>query len=150
MFGIGFPELILILIIGLVIFGPGKLPEIGRAVGKGLQEFKKASSDFSNSLNETPSNGSITPTPPNPANPNQPAVPPVFMQEKCAAAPAAFPSSPGNGERMGHYLDRIEAYLLDRLFLALRKGRSRDASFPGILPDISGRKPFLARQKPLP
>ena len=81
MLGIGFPELILILIIGLVIFGPGKLPEIGRAVGKGLQEFKKASSDFSNSLNETPSNGSITPTPPNPANPNQPAVPPVFMQE---------------------------------------------------------------------
>lgn len=81
MFGIGFPELILILIIGLVIFGPGKLPEIGRAIGKGLQEFKKASSDFSNSLNETPSNGSITPTPPNPANPNQPAVPPVFMQE---------------------------------------------------------------------
>ncbi|MBM6832931.1 twin-arginine translocase TatA/TatE family subunit [Megamonas hypermegale] len=81
MFGIGFPELILILIIGLVIFGPGKLPEIGRAVGKGLQEFKKASSDFSNSLNETPSNGSITPTPPNPANPNQPSVPPVFMQE---------------------------------------------------------------------
>ncbi|HJG08189.1 MAG TPA: twin-arginine translocase TatA/TatE family subunit, partial [Megamonas hypermegale] len=63
MFGIGFPELILILIIGLVIFGPGKLPEIGRAVGKGLQEFKKASSEFSNSINETPSNGSITPTP---------------------------------------------------------------------------------------
>ena len=81
MFGIGFPELILILIIGLVVFGPGKLPEIGRAVGKGLQEFKKASSEFSNSINETPSNGSITPTPPNPANPNQPAVPPVFMQE---------------------------------------------------------------------
>lgn len=81
MFGIGFPELILILIIGLVVFGPGKLPEIGRAVGKGIQEFKKASSEFSNSINETPSNGSITPTPPNPANPNQPSVPPVFMQE---------------------------------------------------------------------
>ena len=81
MFGIGFPELILILIIGLVVFGPGKLPEIGRAVGKGIQEFKKASSEFSNSINETPSNGSITPTPTNPANPNQPSVPPVFMQE---------------------------------------------------------------------
>ena len=81
MFGIGFPELILILIIGLVVFGPGKLPEIGRAVGKGLQEFKKATSELSNSVNNTTNNVSITPTPPNPANPEQPAVSPVFMQE---------------------------------------------------------------------
>lgn len=73
MFGIGFPELILILIIGLVVFGPGKLPEIGRAVGKGLQEFKKATSELSNSVNNTTNNVSITPTPPNPANPEQPA-----------------------------------------------------------------------------
>ena len=81
MFGIGFPELILILIIGLVVFGPGKLPEIGRAVGKGLQEFKKATSELSNSVNNTTNNVSITPTPPNQANPEQPAVAPVFMQE---------------------------------------------------------------------
>ncbi len=44
MFGIGVPELVLILVIGLVVFGPGKLPEIGRAVGKSIQEFKKATS----------------------------------------------------------------------------------------------------------
>ena len=81
MFGIGFPELILILIIGLVVFGPGKLPEIGRAVGKGLQEFKKATSELSNSVNNTTNNASITPTPPNPANPEQPSVAPVFKQE---------------------------------------------------------------------
>ena len=81
MFGIGFPELILILIIGLVVFGPGKLPEIGRAVGKGLQEFKKATSELSNSVNNTTNNASITPTPPNPANPEQPSVAPVFIQE---------------------------------------------------------------------
>ena len=45
MFGIGFPELILILIIGLVVFGPGKLPEIGKAVGKSLREFRSASTE---------------------------------------------------------------------------------------------------------
>lgn len=44
MFGIGMPELILILVIGLVLFGPGKLPEVGKALGRGINEFKKATS----------------------------------------------------------------------------------------------------------
>jgi len=52
MFGIGMPELILILIIGLVVFGPGKLPEVGRAVGKSLNEFKKATSGITGSSDE--------------------------------------------------------------------------------------------------
>ena len=50
MFGIGVPELILILIIGLVVFGPGKLPEVGRAIGKSLNEFKKATAGLSESI----------------------------------------------------------------------------------------------------
>lgn len=41
---IGFPELVLILALALIIFGPGKLPEVGRALGKSLKEFKKATS----------------------------------------------------------------------------------------------------------
>ena len=44
MFGIGVPELIIILIIGLIVFGPGKLPEIGRGLGKTIREFRKVSS----------------------------------------------------------------------------------------------------------
>ncbi len=43
MFGIGMPELIVILVIILVVFGAGKLPEIGSALGKGIRNFKKAS-----------------------------------------------------------------------------------------------------------
>jgi sec-independent protein translocase protein TatA len=45
---IGFPELILILVIALIIFGPGKLPSIGAAIGKSLSEFKKASKEIMN------------------------------------------------------------------------------------------------------
>ncbi|MBQ7476356.1 MAG: twin-arginine translocase TatA/TatE family subunit [Selenomonadaceae bacterium] len=52
MFGIGAGELLIILIAGLVIFGPGKLPEVGRAVGKGLREFRKAQAAFSATLDE--------------------------------------------------------------------------------------------------
>lgn len=42
MFGLGLPELVLILIIGLIFFGPGKLPDIGKALGKSMREFKQA------------------------------------------------------------------------------------------------------------
>ena len=45
MFGIGMPELIVILIIILIIFGAGKLPEIGSGIGKGIRNFKKATQD---------------------------------------------------------------------------------------------------------
>jgi sec-independent protein translocase protein TatA len=45
MFGIGMPELIIILIIILIIFGAGKLPEIGSGIGRGIRNFKKATSE---------------------------------------------------------------------------------------------------------
>ena len=69
MFGIGVPELILILVVGLIVFGPGKLPEMGRSLGKGIREFRKASNALTAAIN--------APEPP-PAQP--------------AAAPAAQPA----------------------------------------------------------
>lgn len=45
---IGFPELIVILVIALVVFGPGKLPSVGKSVGEAIKEFKKASSELIN------------------------------------------------------------------------------------------------------
>lgn len=85
MFGIGVPELILILVVGLIVFGPSKLPEVGRAVGKGLREFRKAQAALTTAMNE--------PDPPKQA-PAQPAPQPATTAappQPQAAATASVP-----------------------------------------------------------
>ena len=69
---IGWPELIILLVVVLIIFGPGKLPDIGKAVGKGIKEFRRASNDIEEGLRGEPSKAS----PPSAAPPtNGPTTP---------------------------------------------------------------------------
>jgi sec-independent protein translocase protein TatA len=80
MFGsIGMPELILIFIVALLVFGPKKLPELGKSLGKGLAEFKKASEDLKRTIEDEIAQGKheaeaikkevvgVLPSPPPPA-----------------------------------------------------------------------------------
>ena len=94
MFGIGVPELILILIVGLIVFGPGKLPEAGRALGKGLREFKKASNALTQALNAEPApqqpQAAAQPAATQPATEPPPAQAATAEQEK-PAQPAYQP-----------------------------------------------------------
>ena len=51
MFGIGMPEFLLILVVALVVFGPKKLPELARSIGRALAEFKKSADELKENLN---------------------------------------------------------------------------------------------------
>jgi sec-independent protein translocase protein TatA len=75
---IGLPEMLIILVVALIFFGPRKLPELGRSLGRSINEFKRASNDLRNTLDEEiRAEERKTPTvnPTDPANLPSPAAP---------------------------------------------------------------------------
>ena len=99
MFGIGVPEFILILVIGLIVFGPGKLPEMARSLGKGMREFKKATNALSQAINEpidTPVRSQQQAAAPQPAAQPQPTATaqPTAAQAAPAGSVAAQAAAP--------------------------------------------------------
>jgi TatA/E family protein of Tat protein translocase len=82
---LGFPELVLIFLVALVVFGPRRLPEIGKSLGRALGEFKRATNDLRNTLEtevraeEEKKLPPLEPTPP-PLQPEAPASPNVSRE----------------------------------------------------------------------
>ena len=101
---IGLPEIIVILVIALIVVGPGRLPDVGAALGKSIREFRKASSDISEGtrLDESP----LPPTAQAPTSP--PSVPapasttaptsPTEPTSPTAPAPIVAPPDPADDE----------------------------------------------------
>jgi len=76
---IGLPEMLIILVVALIFFGPRKLPELGRSLGRSINEFKRASNDLRNTLDDEiraeERKAATAPTPTDPANLPSPAAP---------------------------------------------------------------------------
>ncbi len=95
MFGGHIWELVIVLVLALVFVGPGKLPEVGGAIGRGIREFRKASTDLENTLKGEPE-----PAPPPPPAPPQVEAPVQYAQsatpsqQSQPAEPAPAASAP--------------------------------------------------------
>ncbi len=93
---IGAPELIIVLVIALLVLGPGKLPEVGNALGKGLREFRKAATDVKDAASIDP----VVKDAPKPnvlagaAPANAPVEPPASTPEVPAAGDSASDARP--------------------------------------------------------
>jgi sec-independent protein translocase protein TatA len=86
---IGPMELVIILVIALLVIGPGKLPDVGSALGKSIREFRKAATDVQDSVRLDTPPAAATPTTPAPAAPPVAAtVPPAATAATEAAAPS--------------------------------------------------------------
>ena len=92
MFGIGATELLVILVVALIVFGPTRLPELARSLGRAMGEFRRASTDLRQSFNESMQDPAPAPSP-------SPAPPPVIAppDPQAASVEAAKVTEPGSG-----------------------------------------------------
>ena len=101
-FGIGPGELIIVLIIALLVIGPGKLPDVGAALGKSIREFRKASSDVEEATRiDTAPTAAAPPVSAAPA-PNAPVAPPepnVLHTPTATPVASVPPPSDSTGEQ---------------------------------------------------
>ena len=86
------PEIIIVLVVILIIWGPGKLPDVGAAMGKGIREFRKASSETHDAVVGTTT--TATPTQPAPVAPVIPVTAPAQPAEPVTVPADATPHQP--------------------------------------------------------
>ncbi len=91
---LGAPELIIILVIALVVLGPGKLPEVGSALGKGIREFRKAAGDVREAASMEPMPTDAAPAHVAPTAPAAPAAPAAASPVVAAQAPVTAAPAP--------------------------------------------------------
>lgn len=89
MFGIGMPELLLILALALIVLGPKKLPELARALGKGMAEFRRATDELKDEFRQLEND-----PPESSAQATEKGDPLLAKQDEPSAAPAAPSTEP--------------------------------------------------------
>ncbi len=134
MFDIGLQELVLIFVIALIVFGPKNLPQLGRALGRAMREFRRASDEFRSTIETNLQIHEIDPIPtPFTPEPAQAPAPGATGGEEGAAAPAINANRVEGAAGEPAAVPAGEAYLAER---GARLFHSRDCGWGKRIPEV--------------